>query len=1215
MSSDDSREPQELSYSLADRIDLTCDQFEAAWNACEQPAIESSLAGWTGAERIALLRELIDLEIALRQARGEQPSRRDYAERFGAEGIAIDGNANGGRRSGPAARAKDDWPGAGQAAQAPGTRIGPYKLLQQIGEGGMGVVYMAEQEKPVRRRVALKIVKPGMDTGRIIARFEAERQALALMDHPNIARVLDAGTTGITDEGGTRKDEQELAIRSDSSSIPHPSFLPGLPYFVMDLVRGIPITDYCDNATLSASERLALFLPVCQAIQHAHQKGIIHRDIKPSNVMVTLIDGKPVPKIIDFGVAKATEQRLTERTMFTEYGAIIGTPEYMSPEQADLSGLDVDTRSDVYSLGVLLYELMTGSTPLERQSLRAAGYDEVLRRIKQEEPPRPSTRISHSGDRLASIAATRRVEPARLSKLLRGELDWIVMKALEKERSRRYETANGLARDIKRYLDGDPVEAGPPSAAYKLRKFARKHRAPLAAAGAFAALLVIGVVVSTVLAVRARHAEAGATKALIQVEAAQTKTLEALQQVKSEQARTEAALGEVKAEQAKTQAALARATEEEQKAKKSAAESLAVLEFFQDKVLAATRPEGQEGGLGKTATIRQAIDAAEPRIAESFRDQPAVEASIRSTLGTTYKYLGEPALAIAQHERSLQLRRDSLGPDHPDTLTSMNALAVAYEKAGKLNRAIALHEQALEAQRLKLGEDHPDTLISMNNLALDYAEAGNFDRATRLHEQALKATRAKFGEDHRDTLMSMNNLALAYWRASQVDRAIPLHEQTLKASRAKLGENHPDTLVSMNNLATAYQKAGKLDRAIPLLEQTLKAYRAKLGERHPDTLVVTSNLAATYRDAGQFDGAIPLLEQTLNAFRAKLGEGHPNTLTAMNNLAQAYAKAGELDRAIALHEQTLKACRAELGKGHPMTLLSMNNLAAAYRDRGQLDRAILLHEQTLKARRLKLGEGHPDTLNSMNNLAVSYRDAGQLDRAIPLLEQTLNAQRAKLGEDHPDTLATRKNLARAYEKAHRDQDAEALYRVVVDASGRSKPRNDRFYTDSLAALGGCLIRQQKFADAVPILRNCLDIKEKTQLDDWTTANARSLLGEAVAGQSAYPEAERLLLGGQKSLDEKRNKIRPIDRDSTLRQAIDRLIHLYEAWGKPAEAEKWRKRLPPPPPGPPAAAPKSSDAAPPDSHKKQSEKPQAQPTSTPTARQPDDAKRESSPRER
>ncbi len=351
--------------------------------------------------------------------------------------------------------------------ERPGTVIGPYKLLQQIGEGGMGVVYMAEQQEPVRRKVALKIIKPGMDSRQVIARFEAERQALAMMDHQNIARVLDAGTTES-----------------------------GRPYFVMELVHGVPITRFCDDNKLTPRERLALFVPVCQAIQHAHQKGIIHRDIKPSNVLVTMYDDKPVPKVIDFGVAKAIEQRLTEKTMFTHYGALVGTFEYMSPEQAEMNAFGVDTRSDIYSLGVLLYELLTGTTPLERIRLREAALDEMVRLIKEEEAPRPSLRLSSSND-LPKIAAARKTEPARLSKLVRGEIDWIVMKCLEKDRSRRYETANGVARDLERYLADEPVEACPPSSSYRLRKFARKHKKALATAAAFAVLLVAGVVMST----------------------------------------------------------------------------------------------------------------------------------------------------------------------------------------------------------------------------------------------------------------------------------------------------------------------------------------------------------------------------------------------------------------------------------------------------------------------------------------------------------------------------------------------------------------------------------------------------------------------------------------------------------------------------------------------------------------------------------------------
>jgi WD40 repeat protein/tetratricopeptide (TPR) repeat protein/serine/threonine protein kinase len=378
-------------------------------------------------------------------------------------------------------------------AEGPGTIIGPYKLLQQIGEGGMGAVFMAEQLRPVRRKVALKVIKPGMDTHHVIARFEAERQALALMDHPHIARVLDAGAT-------------------ESAR----------PYFVMELVRGIPITDYCDQNNLTARERLELFVSVCQAVQHAHQKGIIHRDIKPSNILVTLHDGTPVVKVIDFGIAKATGQQLTDKTLFTNFAQMVGTPLYMSPEQVEMSGLDIDTRTDIYSLGVLLYELLTGTTPFDKERLRQAGYDEIRRIIRDEEPPRPSTRISTMGQASTSISTHRKSDPKRLSQLFRGELDWIVMKALEKDRTRRYETASAFAADVLHYLHDEPVQACPPSAAYRFRKFARRNKVMLTTAGLVAVALVLGTIVSVWQAFRATDAEELAQERLIDKDQALT---------------------------------------------------------------------------------------------------------------------------------------------------------------------------------------------------------------------------------------------------------------------------------------------------------------------------------------------------------------------------------------------------------------------------------------------------------------------------------------------------------------------------------------------------------------------------------------------------------------------------------------------------------------------------------------------------------------------
>ncbi len=540
---------------------------------------------------------------------------------------------------------------------------------------------------------------------------------------------------------------------------------------------------------------------------------------------------------------------------------------------------------------MLLYELLTGTTPLERHTTFGSPYAEILRRIREDDAPKPSMRLGASKDTLCAISAQRKTEPARLMKLLRGELDWIVMKALEKDRTRRYESASALARDIERFLDGDAVDACPPSTVYRLRKFARKNRGAITTVAAFAVLLLAGAVLGTFQAIRATSAEAAAIR-----QAKRAKIAE--EQSRHEADRAVAAERQTASERDRAIAAENQSKTDGEKAEQSAILANAVLRFFQDQVLSAARPEGFEGGLGKDVTIRKAIDVAEPQIAGAFPGQGATEASVRSVLGDTYYYLGEPGLSVRQWERALALRVAALGPDHPDTLSSQNSLAVAYWAAGHPDRSIPLLERAVLARGAKLGPDHPETLQSQNYLALAYQAAGDLDRAIPIFERTLASRAARLGPDHPDTLATQSNLANGYRVAGHLERALALSERTVASQSARLGPDHPDTLSSRNTLANAYRDAGHNDRSIPLLEQTLAMGIAKLGPDHPRILIAQSILATALLASGQRDRAIPLFERTLAAQSAKLGPDHPDTLTGQTDLANAYRDAGQNDRAI-----------------------------------------------------------------------------------------------------------------------------------------------------------------------------------------------------------------------------------------------------------------------------------------------------------------------------
>jgi len=682
--------------------------------------------------------------------------------------------------------------------EKPGDKIGHYKLLQQIGEGGCGVVYMAEQEEPVRRRVALKVIKLGMDTKQVIARFDAERQALALMDHPNIAKVLEAGATET-----------------------------GRPYFVMELVRGIKITDFCDEHKLSTTERLKLFIQVCQAIQHAHQKGIIHRDIKPSNILVTINDGVPVPKVIDFGIAKATQGRLTDQTLFTAFEQFIGTPAYMSPEQAVMTSLDIDTRSDIYSLGVLLYELLTGCTPFDANELLQSGLDAMRRTIREKEPPRPSTRLSTmAADALMTTAKHCHTDAPKLLHAVRGDLDWIVMKCLEKDRARRYETANGVAMDITRHLNCEPVVARPPSRLYEFQKTVRRHKFGFAAGTAVITVLAVGVLVSTWQAIRATRAERDQSR--LRQQAVEARNIEAELRLKAQA--------------------------DEMKARTEAAWGAQVNQFVSDLL--------SDVGTGVTSNhnrelVHQLLGAVAKRVEKDLAGQPEVEADLRERLGLAYRGLDEYTNAEVMFQGALRLRKQVHGEDDPSVAALRQNLISLLEKQGKLAEAEAIYREALAVQRKLLGNEHPALAPLLYNLANAVYEQGRLSEAEGWFREVLAIRRKHLVNELPDTAAMMSSLATVLRRQGKFAEAEPLYRECLAAREKKV----PDawyTFYTRTMLGDALLGQKKLSEAEPLLisgYEGMKQREDKIRDRNKVFPEALQCLVRLYEATGQTDQA------------------------------------------------------------------------------------------------------------------------------------------------------------------------------------------------------------------------------------------------------------------------------------------------------------------------------------------------------------------------
>jgi serine/threonine protein kinase/Flp pilus assembly protein TadD len=921
-------------------------------------------------------------------------------------------------------------------AEGPGTVLGPYKLLEQIGEGGMGLVFMAEQTRPVRRKVALKILKPGMDTRQVVARFEAERQALALMDHPNIAKIHDAGTTAT-----------------------------GRPYFVMELVRGVPITEFCDQRRLTPRQRLELFVLVCQAVQHAHQKGIIHRDLKPSNVLVTLHDVVAVPKVIDFGIAKATGQRLTEHTLFTHFAQMVGTPLYMSPEQAGLSGLDVDTRSDVYALGVLLYELLTGTTPFEKERLRHSAYDEILRIIREEEAPKPSTRVSTLGRAAPTVAEQRQVDPKRLGRLLRGELDWIVLKALEKDRARRYATAQELADDLLRYLDDEPILARPPTPAYRARKWARRHRAVVWAASV---TLVLGAVFGGGTwfwwAQKRATAEGEARVALL--EAASLGQEEKWPEALSAVGRARGALAGVGAgpgpwrqiEELGKDLEMGRRLEEARlRMEEPDREGRFNLEASDAAYAAAF------GEYGLDVQRLDPREAAERILGRSIQPQLVGALDDWALLRRQLKGEGWRRLVaiarVANPDRWRDRLRDALEAQDPKALEELAAAAPAGEwpattlvLLARLSQGTPVDERVVGLLR-QARQRHPADFWINQELASLLRRL----RPPRTEEAIRYLTAAVALRPHNPGVhVKLGNLLRDQ---GDLEGAIAECQEAIRLRKDYAPAHHL--------LAKALNDKGLLDQAVAASREAIRLNKDD-AEAHCD-------LGNALWRQRRLDDAVAAYREAI-LLEKDYALAHNNLGTALYDMRRLEESIAEFQKAIDLDKDLALAHR---------------NLGVALRDKGRLDEAIA---ELRKATDLKGDD--PEAYNKLGNALMDNR---QPDAAIDAYREALRIKK--------DFYQVRYNLANALKQNGQLNEAVAQYRKVIRAADD--------FAEAHCNLGRALMQQGKFREAAAALRRGHELG--SQIPHWPYPSAQWVgLAERLA--ELEPRLPRLLEGRDQPAD-------------------------------------------------------------------------------------------------
>jgi eukaryotic-like serine/threonine-protein kinase len=805
-----------------------------------------------------------------------------------------------------------DQPGAVRTLEAGQIFAQRFQLVRRLGEGGMGQVWLADQTSPVRRQVALKLIKAGMYDEAVVQRFQSERQSLAIMDHPAIAKVFDAGTTP-----------------------------QGQPYFVMEYVPGLPITEYCDQKKLKISERLELFVQVCEGVQHAHQKAIIHRDLKPANILVVEVDGKSVPRIIDFGLAKATTPRVAGETVFTQLGYFMGTPGYMSPEQADpgfqYGVQDIDTRTDVYSLGVVLCVLLTGLQPFETKQRQKQPLDELLRKLREEEPPRPSTKVGADRDTSAATAEARSTEPRQLASLLRGDLDWITMKALEKDRARRYGAPSELTADIRRYLNHEPVGARPASAGYRLRKYVRRHRVAVVVAAGLVLLL------------------------------AAFSVLQALQ--------------------------LRRTTRERDRATHERDRATRITDFMTGMFKVSDPSEAR----GNSVTAREVLDKASNDMGTGLAKDPEVQAQMMQVMASTYLNLGLNARAHELAKRALDARLSLLGPDDPKTFESMTQFGRVLDHEGHEPEAEKMERQALADERRILGPDDPLTIETMSSLAWIVQTQGRFDEAEKLTREVIAIATRRLGPESTPVLGAMSSLGGDLWNQGRYAEAEQEYRQLLDVDRRVLGPDHPGTLSVMSNLALTIGTEGRLPEAEQIYRESLATEHRVLGPEHLTTLGTISNLAGLLSAEGRHAEAERLLRETLPIQLRTLGPEHPRTLLTKYELADELFEEGHVQEAEKLHRETLIAMVRVIGPEHPSTLVCQSSLAKDLIREGHYREAEKNAQQAFEAGLRTLGPQHPYALDALQQLGIAMAYTHRYAEASKLFRDAIEKQDSSKG--------------------------------------------------------------------------------------------------------------------------------------------------------------------------------------------------------------------------